>query len=62
MSSAEWYELLLEKNITMEPMTAEGTKSFKATRAELSCPDNDWEHTRHMAWFATNPGQSSENP
>ena len=49
MTSSQWYTLLLENTITMEALTEDTPRQYKAARAELAYPENDWECTWRLA-------------
>ena len=45
----EWYNYLLEKEVTMEVVDEEGRQRARLCRVELQCPTNDWPKTFHLA-------------
>ena len=49
MSSSQWYTMLLQNNITMEEVTPDSARHFRAARAERAYPDNDWDSAWRMA-------------
>ena len=45
----EWYNYLLDKEVTMEVVDEEGRQRARLCRVELQCPSNDWPKTFHLA-------------
>ena len=48
MSTAQWYRLLLEMNITMEKKD-DDTMEYIKSRAEINYPENDWDESWRRA-------------
>ena len=44
MSTAQWYRILVEQNITMVEQE-DNTRKYVMSRIEAAAPDNDWELT-----------------
>ena len=49
MTVKEWYNYLLEEEVTMEVVDDEGRKQAKLCRVELQDPTNDWSNTFDLA-------------
>ena len=49
MSVKQWYQYLLEKNVTMEVVDDEGRMMKKLSKVEERNPQNDWNKIFHLA-------------
>ena len=58
LSVKQWYNLILEEDVTMEYIEAEERLVTKKTRVERLVPDNDWEAAYH---FSRLKGLSTES-
>ena len=49
MTLNQWYNFLLEEEVTMEVVDDEGRQQPKKCRVELLAPSNDWPKTFYLA-------------